>query len=44
MDRSTLERAALMAIGPEYYYDLLDNLSITTDDELLAICEGELCA
>jgi hypothetical protein len=41
MDRSTLEQAALMAIDPEHYYDLLDNLSITTDDELLAILDGE---
>ena len=42
MDRSTLEQVALMTIDAEYYYDLLDNLSITTDAELLAILDGEI--
>jgi hypothetical protein len=39
MDREALEQAALMAIAADDYYDLLDNLSETTDDELLAIIE-----
>jgi hypothetical protein len=36
-DRETLETLALEAICACWYYDLLDNLEITPDDELRAI-------
>ncbi len=40
-DRSALEAAALEAICPCQYYELADNLEITTDSELLEIIEGK---
>lgn len=39
-DREELERSALAAISATDYYDLADNLEITTDIELLQIIEG----
>lgn len=36
-DRDTLETAALLAISAARYYDLADNIEITTDEELREI-------
>ncbi len=36
-DRDTLERVALETVSPDNYYDLADNLDITTDEELRQI-------
>lgn len=42
MDRELIEQMALMAVSSELYYDLADNLDITTDEELYKIikCNG----
>jgi len=43
-DREVLEPAALEAVCPSLYYDLADNLEITSDVELLEIIEEDcLC-
>lgn len=39
-DRETLEQAALAAICACLYYELADNLEITTDEELREIIGG----
>lgn len=39
-DRESLEEAALQAVCACRYYDLADNLDITTNGELLDIIEG----
>lgn len=40
-DREVLEEAALQAVCACRYYDLVDNLDITTNGELLNIIEGQ---
>jgi len=39
-DRETLEEAALLAVCACRYYDLADDLEVTTNGELLDIIEG----
>jgi hypothetical protein len=41
-DRKVLERVALERVCPCLYYDLADYMSETSDDELIAIIEGEI--
>lgn len=40
MDRENLEREALEACSPDLFYELQDDIEITTDEELLAIIKG----
>lgn len=46
--RDILETLAVKAVCPCLYYDLVDNLDITTDGELLGVIEGsfacEVCS
>lgn len=43
MNREDLEAIAKKTVSSELYYDLCDNLDVTTDDELLDIiaCKGD---
>lgn len=40
LDRESLEQRALDLISAVLYYELLDNLDITTNQELINIIEG----
>jgi hypothetical protein len=40
MNRQDLEKQALDKVSSYNYYDLRDNLEITTDDELIQIING----
>lgn len=40
VDRQSLEAAALIAVSSENYYDLADNIQVTTNEELQMIIDG----
>jgi hypothetical protein len=40
LDREELEKVALMAVCACNYYDLADNIDITTDEELWQIIDN----
>jgi len=41
MDRENLEQAALEECSAELFYELTDNLEITTDDELKTLLDNK---